>query len=89
MIQQAALSGSLRRIPAYGLALLMGLLWLSSGFLGFATAVGPLLLGLVVGMGLFVVLAAFAAEKEENLLGVSASHVPNLAFTSASRNGDT
>lgn len=54
-----------------------GLLRLSGGFLGLATAVGTLLLGLVMGMGLFVEMAAFPAEEEQNLLRV-ATHIDSL-----------
>ncbi len=56
-----------------GLALLLrlfGLRGLSGGFLRLSTAVGTLLLRLVMGMGLFVILAALAAEEEQNLLRV-------------------
>jgi hypothetical protein len=48
------------------------------GFSGFATTIGTLLLRFVMGMGLFVVVAAFAAEEEENLLRVSSAHTGSL-----------
>jgi len=67
------------RIRDY-LARVLGLLLLglSGGFLRLSTAVGALFLSLVMGMGLFVIVAALAAEEEQNLLRVSASHASSL-----------
>jgi hypothetical protein len=72
-----------RTIPIYHilaavLALLLGWLFSLSGFLGLAASIRPLLLSLVVGVGFLVVLAAFPAEKEQNLLRVTRSHVASL-----------
>ncbi len=71
-----------RTIPIYHilavvLALLLGWLFSLSGF-GLAPSIGPLLLGLVVRVRLLVVLAAFPAEKEQNLLRVAGTHAVSL-----------
>ena len=64
------------RILAVVLALLLGWLFSLSGF-GLAPSIGALLLSLVMRVRLLVVLAAFPAEKEQNLLRV-ATHGANL-----------
>ena len=48
-------------------------------FFRLPTAIGTLLLRLVVGVRLFVIVAAFGAEKEQNLLRVSSAHTGSLA----------
>jgi hypothetical protein len=70
------------RVRPAELALLMGPLDLSGlggGFLRLATAIGTLLLSLVVRMSFLVVLAALAAEEEQNLLRVS-THINNVRY---------
>ena len=66
------------RTRTIGPALLMGWLCLSGGFLGLATAIGTPLLSFEVGMGLFVVVAALTAEKEQNLLRVPTAHADSF-----------
>jgi hypothetical protein len=71
-----------RTIPIYHnlaviLALLMGWLLSLSGF-GLAASIGSLLLGLVVRVRLLVVLGAFPAEKEQNLLRIAGAHTASL-----------
>lgn len=70
--------------PAEVLGLLLRLL----SFLRLATAVGTLLLSLVMGMGLFVVVAALAAEEEQNLLSV-ASHAASVPRSQIAVKGTT
>ena len=49
-----------------------------SGNLRLSSAIGALLLRLVMGMRLFVVIAALATEEEQDLLRVSSAHVDRL-----------
>lgn len=68
-----------RRYDGIRLGGLLGLLLSGNGFLGLPATVGTLLLRLVVGMRFFVVVAAFAAEEEQNLLRVAfAAHTPSV-----------
>ncbi len=48
------------------------------GFLGLASSIGSLLLSLVVLVRLFVILATFPAEKEQNLLRIAGAHATSL-----------
>jgi hypothetical protein len=71
-----------RTIPIYHiltvvLALLLGWLFSLSGF-GLAPSISALLLGLVMRVRLLVVLGAFPAEKEQNLLRVAGGHAASL-----------
>lgn len=78
MIRKTACSGLSGQRASLKLGGLMALLRLGGGFFRLATAVGALLLSLVVGMGLFVVFAALSAEEEQNLLRVATGHVKKL-----------
>jgi hypothetical protein len=64
------------QVQRAALALLLGFASLSR--LRFAPPVGTLLLGLVVRMSLFVVLAALPAEEEQNLLRVAGTHTDSV-----------
>ena len=57
------------------LALLLGLLLALGGFFGFAAPVGALFLRPVMRVRLFVVLAALAAEEEQDWLAILSAHV--------------
>lgn len=71
------LSGLSRTNRRYD-AIRLGVLLLSSGFLGLPATVRTLLLCLVMRMGLFVILAAFAAEEKQNFLRVAGTHTDSL-----------
>jgi hypothetical protein len=59
-------------------ALRLGVLLRLSVFLGLPPTVGTLLLRLVVRVRFFVVVAALATEKEQNLLRVAGTHTDSF-----------